>query len=52
MSADGHLAIDTQLDIRAVAGRIGAEVAGVRLSDDLPTEAPWSTVHLTPASAA
>ena len=39
MSADGHLAIDTPLDIRAVAGRIGAEVAGVRLSDDLPTEA-------------
>lgn len=38
MSADGHLAIDTQLDIRAVAGRIGAEVTGVRLSDDLPTE--------------
>lgn len=38
MSADGHLAIETELDIRPVAGRIGAEVAGVRLSADLPEE--------------
>ncbi|MEW5684606.1 MAG: TauD/TfdA family dioxygenase [Pseudomonadota bacterium] len=36
MSADGHHLTETHLDIRPVAGRIGAEVAGVRLSHDLP----------------
>jgi len=36
MSADGHLSIvDTELTIRPVAGRIGAEIEGVRLSPDL-----------------
>lgn len=39
MSADGTLPITTtQLDIRRVGGRIGAEVAGVTLSHDLPDE--------------
>lgn len=38
MSADGHTSLDAQLDVRRVAGRIGAEVAGVRLSADLPDE--------------
>jgi len=40
MSADGHLPLnidtDLGLDIRRVGGRIGAEVAGVNLSADLP----------------
>lgn len=35
MSADGHAPLSTLLDIRPVAGRIGAEVAGVSLSADL-----------------
>jgi alpha-ketoglutarate-dependent taurine dioxygenase len=37
MSADGHapIASTSTLDIRRVAGRLGAEVAGVRLSGDL-----------------
>ena len=36
MSADGHLsALDVDLAIRPVAGRIGAEIEGVRLSPDL-----------------
>ena len=39
MSADGNVEIRTQLEIRRVAGRIGAEVAGVRLSADLSSEA-------------
>jgi alpha-ketoglutarate-dependent taurine dioxygenase len=42
MSADGHLPLnidtDLGLDIRRVGGRIGAEVAGVALSADLPDE--------------
>lgn len=40
MSADGHLPLnidtDLGLDIRRVGGRIGAEVAGVNLSANLP----------------
>jgi taurine dioxygenase len=40
MSADGHLPLnldtDLGLDIRRVGGRIGAEVAGLSLSADLP----------------
>jgi len=44
MSADGSAPIETnaattQLDIRRVGGRIGAEVAGVTLSPDLPQDA-------------
>lgn len=37
MSADGHapLSTTTQLDIRRVGGRLGAEIAGVRLGADL-----------------
>jgi taurine dioxygenase len=36
MSADGHLsAVDADLSIRRVAGRIGAEIGGVRLSPTL-----------------
>jgi alpha-ketoglutarate-dependent taurine dioxygenase len=42
MSADGHLPLnidtDLGLDIRRVGGRIGAEVAGVNLSADLPDD--------------
>ena len=42
MSADGHLPLnidtDLGLDIRRVGGRIGAEVAGVNLSADLPND--------------
>jgi alpha-ketoglutarate-dependent taurine dioxygenase len=38
MSADGHQELSTTLDIRPVAGRIGAEIAGVTLSADLPPE--------------
>ncbi|THD61582.1 TauD/TfdA family dioxygenase [Phenylobacterium sp.] len=36
MSADGHLDLTTRLDIRPVAGRVGAEIAGLTLSADLP----------------
>jgi taurine dioxygenase len=35
MSADGHLPTDLDLDIRPIGGRIGAEVAGLRLTADL-----------------
>jgi alpha-ketoglutarate-dependent sulfate ester dioxygenase len=36
MSADGHLSIvETSLTVRPVAGRIGAEIEGVRLGPDL-----------------
>jgi alpha-ketoglutarate-dependent taurine dioxygenase len=38
MSADGHTEIRTELQIRRVAGRIGAEISGVRLSADLGPE--------------
>jgi alpha-ketoglutarate-dependent taurine dioxygenase len=38
MSADGHTEIRTELQIRRVAGRIGAEISGVRLSADLGAE--------------
>jgi len=39
MSADGHLPITAaQLDIRRVGGRLGAEIAGVRLGSDLSDE--------------
>jgi alpha-ketoglutarate-dependent taurine dioxygenase len=39
MSADGHLPIaNDTLTVRPVAGRIGAEIEGVRLSPDLPPE--------------
>jgi alpha-ketoglutarate-dependent taurine dioxygenase len=36
MSADGHQDLATALDIRPVAGRIGAEIVGVALSSHLP----------------
>jgi alpha-ketoglutarate-dependent taurine dioxygenase len=47
MSADGNSPIDTvagqtALDIRQVAGRIGAEISGVRLSHELPDETLWA----------
>jgi alpha-ketoglutarate-dependent taurine dioxygenase len=45
MSADGHSDIQTTktvLDIRPVAGRIGAEIVGVRLSHELPDETLWA----------
>jgi len=35
MSADGHIAPITRLDIRPVGGRIGAEVSGLKLTPDL-----------------
>ncbi|WP_296595074.1 TauD/TfdA family dioxygenase [Phenylobacterium sp.] len=35
MSADGYLFHTTQLDVAPIGGRIGAEVRGFRLSDDL-----------------
>jgi len=39
MSADGHLPIaNDTLSVRPVAGRIGAEIEGVRLAGDLPVE--------------
>ncbi len=38
MSADGALNTDLRLDVRPIGGRIGAEIAGVRLSADLPDE--------------
>lgn len=39
MSADGHApSTSTQLDIRRVGGRLGAEIAGVRLGPDLTDE--------------
>lgn len=40
MSADGHLSnVEADLAIRPVAGRIGAEIQGVRLSPDLSAPA-------------
>ena len=38
MSADGYSNIETEFEIRRVAGRIGAELSGVRLSADLPDD--------------
>lgn len=38
MSADGHVQHATQLDIAPVAGVIGAEVRGVRLSPDISAD--------------
>lgn len=38
MSVDNALHTQTQLDIRRVGGRIGAEIVGLRLSADLPDE--------------
>jgi alpha-ketoglutarate-dependent taurine dioxygenase len=46
MSADGTLPIaNTVLDIRRVGGRIGAEVAGVALSHELPDETLKAIEH-------
>jgi taurine dioxygenase len=36
MSGDGSIDLQAQLDVRRVAGRIGAEIAGLRLSANLP----------------
>jgi alpha-ketoglutarate-dependent sulfate ester dioxygenase len=36
--ADGTTGIEALLDVRRVAGRIGAEVGGARLSAELPDQ--------------
>ena len=50
MSADGHAPLtETQLDIRRVGGRIGAEIAGVQLSNaltDAEVQAIYEALHI------
>jgi len=49
MSADGHTTITpAQLDVRRVGGRLGAEIAGVRLGpdlDDATVQAIYDALH-------